>query len=232
MTKEEFLERIDDIMCGTSNAERAYLEGLYYEVTKPHWISVKERLPEEGIYVATLDNGGRNDIRHFYNGKWFGRFGNEYRGITHWLPLPAPIVIPKDDALPEEGMSLPAPLSCSVFPNNHKKGTVSNSERVAVISKTETVVTIAKKATVDAPLTAEILLKNGFKPRKQGGEMQYILTEDYYDVYVTEYLDGWWFVEYEDSERGGLPTERIAVRNVHQLQGAFKLFGVVKGIEL
>lgn len=33
MTKEEFLERIDEIMCGTSNAERAYLEGLYDELT-------------------------------------------------------------------------------------------------------------------------------------------------------------------------------------------------------
>lgn len=38
MTQEEFLDRIDDIMCGTSNAERAYLEDLYYEVTKPHWM--------------------------------------------------------------------------------------------------------------------------------------------------------------------------------------------------
>lgn len=81
-------------------------------------------------------------------------------------------------------------------------------------------------------LTAEILLKNGFKQRKQDGEVQYILTADYYDVYVNEYPDGWWLVEYEDSERGDLPTERIAVRNVHQLQDAFRLFGVEKEIEL
>ncbi len=82
------------------------------------------------------------------------------------------------------------------------------------------------------PLTPEILLKNGFKQRKQGGVVQYILTADYYDVYVTEYPDGWWLVEYEDSERGGLPTERIAVRNIHQLQSAFKLFGIEKEIEI
>lgn len=46
MTREEFLDRIDDIICGTSNAERAYLEDLYNEVTKPQWISVEDELPK------------------------------------------------------------------------------------------------------------------------------------------------------------------------------------------
>lgn len=102
--------------------ECAYCQGMADRDNIGRWISVEDELPEDGVYVATLDNGGRKDIRHFYHDKWYGRFGNEYRGITHWLPLPAPIVIPKNDTLPEEGMPLPAPLSCSVFPNNHKKG--------------------------------------------------------------------------------------------------------------
>ena len=46
MTLEKFLERIDEIMCGTSNAERAYLENLYNEVVTPHWIKVEDDLPK------------------------------------------------------------------------------------------------------------------------------------------------------------------------------------------
>lgn len=87
MTREEFLERIDEIMCGTSNAERTYLENLYDEVTKPHWISVEE-LPKDGIRVATITKTGIQDVRYRYNGKWFSNFGNEYNDVTHWFPLP------------------------------------------------------------------------------------------------------------------------------------------------
>ena len=122
MTREKAIEQELKTRHETPHYNAGFVEGAKWADKHPHWISVEERLPEEGIYVATLDNGGRNDIRHFYNGKWFGRFGKEYRGITHWMPLPAPIVIPKDDALPEEGMPLPAPIGCSVFPNNYKKG--------------------------------------------------------------------------------------------------------------
>ena len=103
MTREKAIEQELKTRHETPHYNAGFVEGAKWADKHPHWISVEERLPEEGIYVATLDNGGRNDIRHFYNGKWFGRFGKEYRGITHWMPLPAP-------------------PSCSEFPNYHKKG--------------------------------------------------------------------------------------------------------------
>lgn len=88
MTREEFIDRIDDIMCGTSNAERAYLEDLYYEVTKPQWISVEEELPEDNVEVLTVNKFNFPVVCYRFRGYWFSRHGNEYVGITHWMPLP------------------------------------------------------------------------------------------------------------------------------------------------
>lgn len=110
MTREEFLDRIDDIMCGTSNAERAYLEDLYYEVTKPHWISVKDYTKDElpplidkndpygesvqVLFVVVLDgvqfiNKGTFD---YDTGVWHSlemqcSFCKE--NVTHWISLPS-----------------------------------------------------------------------------------------------------------------------------------------------
>lgn len=82
MTLEEFLERIDEIMCGTSNAERACLEDLYEEVTKPHWISVNDELPnEDGMYIF-LQSG------IIYTAMYYKSIGL-HRDITHWMPLPS-----------------------------------------------------------------------------------------------------------------------------------------------
>lgn len=69
------------------------------------WISVKERLPEEGVSVICLDNGNPNYIPandDIYVAAWCSRLGSftdEYMGDhdflgkrspTHWMPLPAP----------------------------------------------------------------------------------------------------------------------------------------------
>ena len=43
MTLEKFLDRIDEIMCGTSNAERAYLEELYDEISLTNRINWEQR---------------------------------------------------------------------------------------------------------------------------------------------------------------------------------------------
>lgn len=43
MTREEFLDRIDEIMCGTSNAERACLEDLYNENCLTNRINWEQR---------------------------------------------------------------------------------------------------------------------------------------------------------------------------------------------
>lgn len=90
MTLEEFLDRIDDIMCGTSNAERAYLADLYDEVTKPHWISVEEELP------PMRDMSGQSDdvlvaFKYGVGVDYYDHGTNEWAtgvGITHWMPLP------------------------------------------------------------------------------------------------------------------------------------------------
>lgn len=102
MTRREFIERIDEIMCGTSNAERVCLEDLYDEVTKPHWISVEE-LPKDGIRVATITKTGIQDVRYRYNGKWFSNFGNEYNDVTHWMPLPQAPTVAKNATVKKGG---------------------------------------------------------------------------------------------------------------------------------
>lgn len=109
MTREDFLGRIDEIMCGTSNAERAYLADLYDEVTAPHWISVGDELPpkqpnrEQSKNVLVRTNSGRTKIEYYDYGNDVIKEWWEYN-ITHWMPLPQP---PKS--------------SSSEFPNNSKK---------------------------------------------------------------------------------------------------------------
>lgn len=91
MTLEEFLDRIDEIMCGTSNAERAYLEELYDEMTKPHWISVEDELPPCNVFVLTCDEQENENLLMLGgNGRWYDKAVGFHRNITHWMPLPAP----------------------------------------------------------------------------------------------------------------------------------------------
>ena len=103
MTQEEFLERIDEIMCGTSNAERACLEDLYNEVVAPNWISVEDRRPklkhkyENTQYsekVIVTDGKYRTSAGWVHNiwAGWYGWFTDgdeELKGITHWMPMPS-----------------------------------------------------------------------------------------------------------------------------------------------
>lgn len=118
MTREEFLDRIDEIMCGTSNAERAYLEDLYNEVVAPHWTSVEDELPPRdtffnisnikiediekyGLKDRELDTsigclvvirGGMLGLSNYnYQAKAWGIACGEE--ITHWMPLPQPPVV-------------------------------------------------------------------------------------------------------------------------------------------
>lgn len=56
------------------------------------WISVKDRLPEDGIRVLTYaDNGAMFAATH--NDGWYVDTGEYYYAsplaiITHWMPLP------------------------------------------------------------------------------------------------------------------------------------------------
>ena len=60
-----------------------------------NWISVKDRLPEEGENVLTY--GARPFYDVFYINRLINKESGEwlYDGVTHWMPLPEP---PKDDA--------------------------------------------------------------------------------------------------------------------------------------
>lgn len=104
MTIEEFLDRIDDIMRGASNSKKACLEALYDEVTKPHWIKVKDRKPKlkhsdditkYSDNVIVTNGKFRTSARWLYStyGGWYGWYDDgdeEVKGITHWMPMPAP----------------------------------------------------------------------------------------------------------------------------------------------
>lgn len=91
MTREDFLGRIDEIMCGTSNAERAYLADLYDEVTAPHWISVEDELPEVCVAVLTTTPHGTQRVGFYEDGWWLANTTDLVRmgSITHWMPIPS-----------------------------------------------------------------------------------------------------------------------------------------------
>lgn len=81
------------------NADYAldYIHQLEAQVLK--WISVEDRLPQEGVSVAVYINEGNGaywiQTAYLNGGKW--RIPGEYvvdRNITHWVQLPEP---PEED---------------------------------------------------------------------------------------------------------------------------------------
>ena len=66
--------------------EEAYHRG--YENGQPKWISVHERMPEEGVSVLTYKPYSYFPISidSCYN----GQFSVTLYAITHWMPLPEP----------------------------------------------------------------------------------------------------------------------------------------------
>lgn len=74
------------------------------------WISVKDKLPEDGTDVIVCTEGGRVVTLRYYDGfnctKNYktGEIckGNEFKDVTHWMPLPEPPKVEwvkKDDVL-------------------------------------------------------------------------------------------------------------------------------------
>ncbi len=54
-----------------------------------NWISVKDRLPEEGYYLVFIKNPG--PFKYIYVAYYYG--DNEWNvdgEVTHWKPLPEP----------------------------------------------------------------------------------------------------------------------------------------------
>ena len=69
-------------------------------VTAQEWISVDDRLPEEGEYVLCVlkgfNYGGKIQVckfvpaDEFKNKPYFEHFRNGFPSVTHWMPLPEP----------------------------------------------------------------------------------------------------------------------------------------------
>ena len=69
-------------------------------VTVQEWISVDDRLPEEGEYVLCVlkgfNYGGKIQVckfvpaDNFKDKPYFEHFRNGFPSVTHWMPLPEP----------------------------------------------------------------------------------------------------------------------------------------------
>ena len=74
--------------------EKGYRDGLLHRVDE--WISVEERLPENGTKCLVYTNRGKwldkIEITHYNEG-----FYIEYCEVTHWMPLPEPPKMRKED---------------------------------------------------------------------------------------------------------------------------------------
>ena len=82
------------------SARENFLAG--YQAAAPQWISVKDRLPEEGqdcvIYVDWVDVWDKGSERITYqeiavfngNDRFYHRAHTELNRVTHWMPLPKP----------------------------------------------------------------------------------------------------------------------------------------------
>lgn len=84
------------------------------------------------------------------------------------------------------------------------------------------------------PITPEILEKNGFK--KVGSyfikeESYFIIEDDYYDVSIREITDSIWRVRYCNTEFPVFDGV-LHIAFIHELQHAFRLFGIEKEIVL
>ena len=70
---------------------------------KSEWISVDERLPENGQEVLAYRGDFRGDMMNTYTyigtGKWEDDYGYrgsaKHEGITHWIPMPEPPITDK-----------------------------------------------------------------------------------------------------------------------------------------
>ena len=90
----------DDWYSNGEIAEKLIANG----VTVQEWISVKDRLPEEGEYVLCVlkgfNYGGKIQVCKFVpadkfkDKPYFEHFRNGFPSVTHWMPLPEP---PKEE---------------------------------------------------------------------------------------------------------------------------------------
>lgn len=73
------------------------------EIAKHKWISVKDRLPEERVWVLCLCRSGIREVLRWQNEQWLhdlSPFAYMKSFVTHWMPLPEPPKEGKDDNNP------------------------------------------------------------------------------------------------------------------------------------
>lgn len=87
----------------------SYRQGLFegflagYQAAKPQWISVKDRLPEDGVGWCTVygcilsrwsvqpgfyDRESKEWVSRFINGYMDDEGYAPFKSVTHWMPLP------------------------------------------------------------------------------------------------------------------------------------------------
>ena len=79
-------------------------------------------------------------------------------------------------------------------------------------------------------LTDEILAKNFVVTDDVVYGKHYVYYTDYIEVDIYEYTEGIWQIRLDEIEMSGLPTWKMYVENVHQLQHALRLCGINKEI--
>ncbi len=101
--KEKLIEIINNVLyCDKCGIVPGWLaeDLIVYGVTVQEWISVKDRLPEEGEYVLCglkgFNYGGKIQVCKFVpadkfkDKPYFEHFRNGFPSVTHWMPLPQP----------------------------------------------------------------------------------------------------------------------------------------------
>ena len=98
----EAADAIEDLTAQLDQANEVIKADTDYifELSKPEWIPVTERLPEEGKFVlvygdlySNKHDGGVIAVSKRIDWNYWQGFGRE-RNITHWMPLPEP---PKEE---------------------------------------------------------------------------------------------------------------------------------------
>ena len=105
--REKLVELIESARYWGSNTSEEIADNLLDSgVTVQEWISVDDRLPEEGEYVLCVlkgfNYGGKIQVCKFVpadkfkDKPYFEHFRNGFPFVTHWMPLPQ---LPKGNKL-------------------------------------------------------------------------------------------------------------------------------------
>ena len=84
-----FINTLEVKEVDSDKCEDSYEQG--YADAHPHWISVKDKLPEACGAVLTTTQKGTQRVGCYEDGWWLANFPDLVRmgSITHWMPLPA-----------------------------------------------------------------------------------------------------------------------------------------------